>query len=251
MIWVLAGTTEGRRIIGMLKKRGYRVVATATTSYGESLARKAGADVSLRGRLTLPDMVELIKEKGITHVIDATHPFAQEASRNAIEACRRAGISYLRLERTEVKIDSPLIHRCRTFEEAAIKAADLGGVIFCALGSSRLGGFLKAADGKSRVIARVLPTVQSLEKCRSLGLEPRDIVAIQGGGSLELNIAILRDCGAEVLVTKESGEEGGVESKIRAALSLGLPVVLISRPRMMYPEVVRDYDEVLRWLETG
>jgi precorrin-6A/cobalt-precorrin-6A reductase len=248
LVWVLAGTTEGREVIALLKKKGYRVVATTTTDYGESLAREAGADVSLRGRLSLQEMVALIRERGVTHVVDATHPFAQEASMNAMEACRRTGIPYLRLERGEVRADSPLVHRCRSFHEAAEKAVGLGSRVFCALGSSNLEVFVRAANGRSRVIARVLPTVEALEKCRSLGLEPRDIVAIQGGGSLELNKALLKECGADVLVTKESGSVGAVDSKVKAALSLGLPVVLISRPEMGYPEAVEEYDEVVRWL---
>lgn len=248
-VWVLAGTTEGREIIPLLKNRGYMVVATAATEYGKSLIRKAGADIALRGRLGLQDMMDMIKDRGITHVIDATHPFAQEASRNAIEACRQVGTPYLRLERGGVKINSPLIHRCHTFEEAAEKAAHLGKTIFCALGSNNLGVFVKAVDGRGRIIARVLPTVEAMEKCHSLGLEPRDIVAVQGGGSLELNKALLKDSKAEVLVTKESGAVGGEDAKVKAAISLGLQVVLISRPKMAYPLAVKDYDEVLQWLE--
>ncbi len=248
-IWVLAGTTEGREIIPLLKDRGYEVVATAATEYGESLVRKAGADIALRGRLGLEEMTALIREREVTHVVDATHPFAKEASSNAIEACRQTGTRYLRLEREEVRIDSPLVHRCRSFEEAAEKAAELGKTVFCALGSSNLEVFVKAMDNRGRIVARILPTVEAVKKCRSLGLEPGEIIAIQGGGSLELNKALLRDTRAEVLVTKESGAAGGEEAKIKAALSMGLPVVLITRPRINYTAVVRDYDDVLRWLE--
>lgn len=248
LVWVLAGTTEGREVIALLKREGYRVVATAATDYGESMVKKAGADVSLGGRLSLQGMVELIRGKGITHVVDATHPFAQEASRNAMEACRQTDIPYLRLERGEVRIDSPLVHRCRSFEEAAEKAVELGRRVFCALGSGNLEVFVRAARGRGRIIARVLPTVEALEKCFSLGLEPRDIIAIQGGGSPELNKALLEGCRADVLVTKESGTVGGVDAKIKAALSMGLPVVLISRPEVRYPEAVGECEEVVRWL---
>lgn len=249
MIWVLAGTTEGREIISLLKERGYRVLATATTPYGETLARNAGADVSLQGKLSVDDMIKLIEERGITHVVDATHPFAIEASKNAIEACKVKGTPYIRLEREKVRIDNPLIHRCQTFEEAAKKAASLGRVIFCAIGTSRLHQFLKEAGDSRRVVARVLPTVEAVEKCRSIGLEPKDIVALQGGGSLELNTALLKAYGAEVIVTKESGAVGGEDAKIQAALSLGIPVVLVSRPKLDYPRVVKEYRHVIHWLE--
>lgn len=251
MILVLAGTTEGREIIRMLREKGYQVLAAATTPYGARLAVKAGASLTLRGELSSRDMLRLIREKGVKRVIDATHPFAEQASRNAMRACEEAGVGYLRFEREDARVEmSPLIHRCRGFEEAASKAVALGEVVFCALGSRRLEVFVKASrERKKRLVARVLPTREALEKCEALGLEPRDIIALQGPGSMELNKALLRDYRAGVLVTKESGVTGGEDVKVRAALSLGVPVVLISKPRVEYPRVARDYGDVLRWLE--
>lgn len=251
MIWVLAGTTEGREIIRMLREKGYPVLATASTPYGARLAAGAGASLTLEGELSSEDMVRLIRENGIKAVVDATHPFAEQASRNAMHACKKAGISYLRFERKSADIDaSPLLHRCSSFEEGASKAVALGRVIFCAIGSRHLRVFVEASRReKRRLVARVLPTSGALRKCAALGLEPRDIVALQGPGSLELNRALLRDYRAGVLVTKESGTAGGEDVKVKAALSLGLPVVLIARPRVEYPRVVGEYEDVLRWLE--
>lgn len=253
MILVLSGTRDGSEIIRLLREKGCPVLATATTPYGARLAAESGASATLEGQLSSEDMLSLMKEKGVRAVVDATHPFAQEASRNAIRACKKAGVRYLRFERkSEGLPESTLIHRCKSFDEGAAEAMALGEVIFCAIGSSHLSSFVEAArEGKKRIIAKVLPTREALEKCAALGLQPKDTVALQGPGSLELNRALLRDFHAEVLVTKESGATGGEDVKVKAALSLGLPTVLIARPRVEYPWLVGEYGDVLRWLEEG
>lgn len=253
MILVLSGTRDGREIIRRLREKGYPVLTTATTPYGAKLAAEAGAGAALEGQLSSEGMLTLMKEKGIRAVVDATHPFAEQASRNAMHACKKAGIRYMRFERTGSRLPkSPLLHRCESFNEGAAKAMALGEVIFCAIGSNHLGPFVEAArKEKKHIIAKVLPTREALEKCAALGLEPRDIVALQGPGSLELNKALLRDYSTEVLVTKESGVIGGEDVKVKVALSLGIPTVLIAKPRVEYPLAVGKYEDVLRWLEEG
>jgi precorrin-6A/cobalt-precorrin-6A reductase len=253
MILVLSGTRDGSEIIRRLREKGYPVLATATTPYGARLASEAGASAALEGQLGSEGMLSLMKDKGVRAVVDATHPFAQEASRNAIRACKKAGVRYLRFERKREGLpENPLLHRCKSFDEGVAEAMALGEVIFCAIGSNHLSYFVEAAmKEKKRIIAKVLPTREALEKCAALGLQPKDIIALQGPGSLELNKALLRDYNAGVLVTKESGATGGEDVKVKAALSLGLPVVLITRPRVEYPLVVGEYEDVLRWLEEG
>lgn len=253
MILVLAGTRDGGEIIRRLRRKGYSVLATATTAYGAQLARESGAREALEGQLTSEEMVSLIKEKGVSALIDATHPFATEASRNALRACRDTGVRYLRFERKSSTVpENPLIHRCKSFEEGVEKAANMGMVIFCAIGSRHLKPFVEAARKKGRrLIAKVLPTREALEKCAALGLEPKNILALQGPGSYKLNKIFLKDYNAEVLVTKESGPVGGEDVKIKAALSLGIPTVLIARPKLEYPLIVEEYRDVLSWLEDG
>ena len=53
----------------------------------------------VKGKLTKEDMVSLIKEKNITQIIDATHPYATVVSSNAIECSKITNIDYVRFER--------------------------------------------------------------------------------------------------------------------------------------------------------
>ena len=222
------------------------------------LVEALGGPTLLVGRRNQEELVSLLRQKGITLLIDATHPFAQEASRNARAAASITGIPYIRFERpaTDFSTDfmmaggASIIHPVADYDEAATKAVALGDVIFLAIGSKNLARFRQAVRQtvaeaavrrQKRLIARVLPDPTVMKICLDLGFRPADIVAMQGPFSRELNRALLEHFHAEVLVTKESGPTGGTPEKIQAAQDLGIPVVLIQRPQLDYGLVVRDY----------
>jgi precorrin-6A/cobalt-precorrin-6A reductase len=248
MILVLSGTRDATEIIQLLKKEGLKVLATAVTEYGSALARKAGADQIIGGALDEKGMAGLIREKGVTAVVDATHPFAVEASKNAMQACEESGVAYLRYERGPANLpDDPLISFVDGFDEAAQKASKQGDVIFYTAGSKGLDVFLKEAGGK-RIVVRVLPEENAIKRCLDLGIKPENMIAAKGPFSVEVNRAMMKEHGAEVLVTKESGSTGGVEAKVKAALTLKIPVVIIKRPKIEYRVTVDDYAGVVEWI---
>ena len=94
-----------------------------------------------------------------------------------------------------------------------------------------------------------MPTAGVLKECEELGLTPKQIVAIQGPFSEELNIALYRQYGADVVITKNSGEIGGTDTKITAAKKLGLPVVLIDRPKLQYDVIAYTFEDVFEFVK--
>lgn len=176
-------------------------------------------------------MAALIREREAEVVVDATHPFAVEARRNARRAAVQCQVPYLRFTRPPEPLPAhPLIRLAPDFAAAARLAAAHGPVIFLTTGSKTLPFFLPARAAGRRVVARVLPEPEVIAACREQGLLPRDIVALQGPVTEELNRALFRAYGATVVVTKESGGSGGQAAKIKAALDLGIPLVVVRRP---------------------
>ena len=53
----------------------------------------------LRGRMDRYQMEEFIRNQGIHLVIDATHPYAKEVTKNLKSACEVMQVPYLRLVR--------------------------------------------------------------------------------------------------------------------------------------------------------
>lgn len=235
MILVLAGTTEGREMVAELCARGYQVTAATLTAYGAELAGAAGAVASfLNGPLSEDGLSALLRNRQFTALVDCTHPFAVNITKMAKQVCARYGLPYYRYARPAAELPvSPLIIRVEGWAEAvnAVAAPEFNN-IFLAIGTRYLADFVRSPDlqGK-RLIARVLPETDSITRCRSLGLPPRDIVALQGPCGRELNAALYNYYKADVVVTKDSGTAGGVEEKVSAALELDLPVIAVRRPQ--------------------
>lgn len=238
MILVLAGTADGRKLAATIQSNGYKVLVSTATDYGSSLT----GDVPARsGALDEEGFVSLVQAQGVRVLVDASHPFAVNLSQNAMAACARTGLDYVRYERKRIDlVENHLLYRVGSYTAAAELAGELGECIFLATGSNSLEVFVDKLPGK-RLIARVLPMRKVLDRCLTLGIAPKDIVAMQGPFGYDLNQAMLKHYGAEVLVTKESGEQGGTDLKIKAALDLGIPVVMLERPQLVYPVLVEDW----------
>jgi precorrin-6A/cobalt-precorrin-6A reductase len=233
-IMIMAGTKDAANIIKKLKSAGnFKILATTTTEYGADIAKASGADEVLSGMLDLKDLTDLIETRGIEVLIDATHPFATAATKNAIKSSETTEIRYIRFERPEEKIIvSNLIHKVFSFEEAALKARELtNGSIFHLAGVSTLKPVIEK-NNSSKVFARVLPSLDSIKKCLNLGLKPENIIAMQGTFSKNFNKAIMEEYGISVILTKESGATGGMPSKIAAALEIGIDTVIVVRPEV-------------------
>ncbi len=232
MILVLAGTGEGREAAVRLEKMGNKVVACTATAYGGQLLAKDFKGKILAKPLGLNEMLQLISEKQVEKVVDATHPFAVEVSRNAREACRRQAVTYERVVRETEKIpEDEEIIRARDLDEAVQLALTYSkaGNFFLTTGSSKLEYYTEVLSPE-RLVVRILPVRESLEKCLALGILPENIIAMQGPFDEAINRMLFKRYKAGLVISKESGARGGAIEKIKAAKSLKLPLILISRP---------------------
>lgn len=252
-ILVMAGTKDAIKIIEMLSKKNgsylrdsfkdnsneemrFNILATTTTSYGATLAKKAGANEVISRPLNVDDLVNLIHKKDVKLLIDATHPFAAQATINATNASKKASITYIRFERHSIDYsDVEGTHIVNSFEDAGQVAKNImknneKNVLHLA-GVSTIKSILESVP-LNQLIVRVLPNTTSISICEEIGISGENIVAMQGTFSKEFNQALMREYNVGVIITKESGETGGVPSKIDAARELGLEVVLINRPKI-------------------
>lgn len=248
MIFVLAGTQDGREIARLLLEQGHDVAASVVSSYGgELLAHACGQKCLINDKpLDEAALKDYLQKHNIRLLVDASHPYAANVSRNAIAVCRALSLPYIRYERDLSKLDYDKITLVHSYEEAAKAAAGLGKKIFLTTGSRNLDKFVHSSDLKDcELTARVLPAAEVIALCESLGLDAGHIVALQGPFSRELNVELFRKYGAEVIITKNSGTIGGTDTKFAAAAELSLPIVLIDRPKLNYPCITHDYAEVL------
>jgi len=247
---VMAGTADGRQIVSELAKLNIKVAATVTSSLGSALLDGCSGVEVLVGKLEAEGIASLIKKTGASCLVDASHPYARKASINAIEACRKAKVAYLRYERRKADFKYKGIIRVKSFDEAAEKLKKFAGNILLTIGSNNLKLFTqKIPDYRQRLFVRVLPQSSVLAKCEEAGLTAHNIIAVKGPFTVKMNIEMLKYCGAKVLVTKDSGEPGGTGEKLKAAKLLRIPVILVERPEVDYGEAVSSVEAVVDFVK--
>jgi precorrin-6x reductase len=251
-VLIFGGTREGRELSQTLSDMGMRVTLSVATEYGKNMAAAmteamaAGDGIEVRAhRLDAEDMADWLTQGAFACVIDATHPYAVAATENIRCACQKAGARCFRLQRPS---SGPHPGALSVPDVAA--AADIlkksTDKALLTIGSKELAAFTQAEDYRQRFFVRILPLPDSLQKALDLGFRGSHIICMQGPFSEEMNVATLKMTGAKVLVTKDSGDIGGFEAKIAAALSLGRQIIVIKRPREEGPrqDVLRQ--DVLR-----
>ncbi len=230
MILLLGGTSDSVEILKLLVDEAFPVIFSMATQTPMDLP--ASRLITLRrGAMDEAEMENSIASDKIDVLIDATHPYAAEVTRNARRVSLKTGVRYFRLTRKPVVTSSSGIILAKDHADAALKALQLGGTILATIGIRNLGVYASMCNGSgSKLIVRALPTVDSLKVLKGLGIPVENTITGQGPFSYEDNVRAIRQFGVRTLITKDSGTRGGTEEKIRAAQDEGCNVIVVQRP---------------------
>lgn len=222
MIWIIGGTTEGRTLVSMLEGKVENIVTVATDSGKEFL----DTDNYKVGRMTNQQMNDFVEDNNILAIVDLTHPFAKIVSENAKKIAEENQIEYIRYARESIEIEDGIV--LDSYESAIEYLKNINGTVFFTTGSNMVGEFQKVR-GDNRFIYRVLPAKESIEKCVDADVHIRDIIAMLGPFSLEMNKLMFKEYNVDYVITKDSGKVGGTDDKIQACLELGVTPIVIKR----------------------
>lgn len=181
-----------------------------------------------------------LQEQRISHVVDATHPFAAQMSRNAVEACTATGIPLLALERPAWQAQAGDHWQHVPDMESAVGALpEVPARVFLAIGRQNVEPFL--ARSPHWFLLRLVDASMVLPPERG------HIVLARGPFTEAGDSALLQQHSITHIVAKNSGGSGA-ESKLHAARALGLPVILIDRPTVPQRPTVARVEQVLQWI---
>ncbi|SHK31790.1 cobalt-precorrin-6A reductase [Tepidibacter formicigenes] len=243
MILVLGGTSDSLKVCKLLNENNKKFILSVATDYGKEISKEYCSNIVI-GKMNLDDMMSFISKNNIVSIIDCTHPYAEEVSKNAVNVSEKLNIKYLRYERHSSEIlESENIFKVNSIEEACKIANEIGNKVFLATGSKNLEYFVGNLKNKE-VVVRVLPTSSVLKSCEDLGLKPDNVVAMKGPFSYEINKALYSFYNVDLVITKESGVEGGFEEKLKASLDLNIKTIVIMRPKVKYPDAVFSIEEL-------
>lgn len=233
-IVIFGGTVEGRLLAESLLGTELKLHICVATEYGASLLPEGENMVVHTGRMEEEEMEGFLNGISPAYCLDATHPYAFQVTENIRTACEKQEIPYIRIYRREENASD--FASVRNVEEAAGFLKDTTGNILITTGSKELEKYRVIPEYEVRCFARVLPTVPVLEKCAALGFEGRNLIAMQGPFSEEMNYALMKQCGIKWMVTKNSGKEGGYQEKCEAALRAGVNILVVERPQENFAE---------------
>lgn len=222
---IFSGTTEGREFSRAAAALGAAVTVCVATDLGAEEQGSAPGVTVHAGRLDADEMAALLRDAALC--VDATHPYATEATHNIRAAAGMAGVEYHRLLRraSELPAGSVVLPGAG---EAAAYLADKAGRILLTTGAKELPAF--AALDPTRLYPRVLPTQAGITACEAAGVPHRNIIAMQGPFTLGLNVALMRQFEIDYLVTKDGGAQGGFAEKAEAAAQCGAQLIVLRRP---------------------
>lgn len=246
---VFAGTIEGHQLAEALSDLGIGSYFdfSVATDYGKDILEDIEGINVIHGRMLPERMKELFSSGEYAMVVDSTHPYAKVVTDNIKEAVTGTDCRYIRLFRDSTITDHPNLVCAGTIEKAVeiLNSKGYEGNVLLTTGAKELAKYKDIRDFDKRVFARVLPSIESIEICQSVGLPRKNIIGMQGPFHLDMNIATMKQYDCQSLVTKNTGTPGGFEEKVSLG-DEGYKIIVIERPTV---ETGLSADEVLERLK--
>ncbi|KWV53304.1 cobalt-precorrin-6A/precorrin-6x reductase [Bradyrhizobium macuxiense] len=236
---ILGGTADANLLAEEIAQAGLQAIY----SYGGRTRAPAGQRLPTRigGFGGAGGLADYLRREGITHLVDATHPFAAEMSRNAVAACAETGTPLIALERAPwVKADGDNWIEVTDISSAVAALPKNRARVFLAIGRQHIAPF-SATPQHAYTLRFVDPPDVALP------LPDADVIVSRGPFTLAGELEMMRARAIAWIVARNSGGPGA-RAKIDAARMLGLPVIMIARPQLPDRPRVESVAEVMEWL---
>lgn len=239
-VLILGGTGEGVQLAARLSERGDLTVISSLAGRVSEPKLPKGL-VRVGGFGGLDGLATYLVNEEIKVVIDATHPFAAKISQNAEVACRRIGLPFIALLRPPwKKVDGDRWHEVPDFQSAAKFVDTKMGRVFLSIGRRELSSFSGCSKAWFLIRAIEEPAECLPPHCR--------VLLRRGPFELNKELQLLRDHSINCLVSKNSGG-AATYTKIEAARSLDIPVVMVNRPIKHTVQPVETIEDAIAKLD--
>jgi precorrin-6A/cobalt-precorrin-6A reductase len=250
MIGFILGTSEGKKILKLINKYTNEIAVTTATSYGGEILKDFNIKVLNTKPLNEEEMLKWLKTNEIGILVDASHPYAEEVTKTALKCSTFLGIQYVRFERQGVleNINWDNIIRVKNYDGAIEAIKEIDGNVLNTTGGNNVSKFLNL-DYKYRIIHRILPLPKVLNKIVEAGISIKDIIAMQGPITYEVEKAFIYQYNVKAILTKDSGIEGGTLEKYKAARETGIKLIVIEKPSFVGSAVFTNEEELVDYLK--
>ncbi|MBO9406118.1 cobalt-precorrin-6A reductase [Shimia sp. R9_1] len=236
---ILGGTTEASALAQAVARAGF----DAVFSYAGRVAKPKEQPLPTRvgGFGGVDGLATYLRDNSITHVIDATHPFAAQMSWNAYHACAQEGVALIALTRPAWQAQAgDDWHHVADIEGAVAALDGAEKRVLLALGKLNLPAF--ATQPQHHYILRLVDQPETPP-----AVPHHTVIVARGPFDVPGDRALMEQHGVEVVVCKNAGGIGA-EAKLHAARVLNIPVIMIDRPELPPRPAVAASEEVLAWV---
>ncbi|TMV09625.1 cobalt-precorrin-6A reductase [Ruegeria sediminis] len=235
---ILGGTTEANTLAKAVAETGlpaiYSYAGRVDSPRAQPLPTRVGGFGGAEG------LAHFIAEHGITHVVDATHPFAAQMSANAVRACAETATPLAVLTRPAWEpVEGDDWRRVPDIPAAVAALNGAARRVFLAVGRMHLEDF--ASQTQHHYLLRLV------DEPDGLPLPNCDVVVSRGPFTAEGDKALMERHRTQLVVSKNAGGTGA-RAKLDAARVLGLPVLMIDRPVQPQRTELFSVAQVLDWL---
>lgn len=234
-LWLIGGTSESSEIAKHLIQQGIPCTVTVTTETARSLYPHSPLLRVIVGRMNAVQIQEFLQLEQIAAILDATHPYAVEISQTAIALSTQNRLPYLRYERPEVVQTAGKRLTFPSFESLLKSNILLSKRVLLTIGYQALPLF-QSWQTQATLFTRILPSVASLQTALDAGFSSDRIIAFRPPISADLERALWQQWQINLVVTKASGNAGGEAIKYQIGEELNIPIVVVTRPVVDYPQ---------------
>ena len=244
MIWVIGGTKDSRDFLEKFIKYDSDIIVSTATEYGAKLIENLPIKTSSE-KMDKEAMLKFVDDNKITKVIDISHPYAFEVSKNAMEVAEEKNIEYFRFEREEIDILPKKYKNFKDIESLIKYVENLKGNILVTLGSNNVPLF-RGLKNLSDIYFRILPRWDMVKKCEDNNILPKNIIAMQGPFTENMNIAMMEQFNIKYLITKKTGDTGGEREKVSACDKLDVEIIYLEKKEIIYRNCYTDIDILIK-----
>lgn len=226
MILVFGGTTEGRVAVKVLEEAA-KPFYYSTKGNLQKLDLVHG--IAISGAMDSKELVEFINNHGVSLIINAAHPFAIQLHANINNAAKQTNTEVVRLDRIYPKITQDVIKASDYIEANKQLAQWKGKRVLFLTGVQTIPKFKTFWSEESKSFFRILNREESFQLAQQFGFPKERLVYYEKAGQ---ESKLLKQITPDLVVTKESGISGGLMDKIEASQKVGIPLLMITRPKL-------------------
>lgn len=224
---IFGGTTEGRIAVEVCEEAGKPFYYSIK---GSSQAIKLHHGTLITGGMDQAEMLAFCKNKEVSLLIDAAHPFASVVHKNIGWVAESLSLPIIRLERKFPDIPAS-VRVAEDFDEAILMLNRISPNRLLALTGVNSISKLRPYWESHESFFRVMPIPDTELTLEQSGFPLSNIIYYDTELS---DRELFRQVGPDLILIKESGESSGFKEKVEIALDLGIQVIVIRRPKLSY-----------------